>query len=51
MIGAVGPAAAGAAELFETLTGQKVSDLMSRLRALDAAPPAVTAPPNGTKKD
>src|SRR6195256_1530512 len=35
-------------ELFETLTGQKVSDLMSRLRALDAAP---TAPPNGTKKD
>jgi flotillin len=25
-------------ELFETLTGQKVSDLMTRLRALDAAP-------------
>ena len=23
-------------ELFETLTGQKVSDLMQRLRALDA---------------
>src|SRR5262249_21746867 len=31
-------------ELFETLTGQKVSDLMSRLRALDSGTP----PPNGT---
>ena len=34
-------------ELFETLTGQKLSDLMSRLRALDA-PTNVTPPPNGT---
>jgi flotillin len=33
-------------ELFETLTGQKVSDLMQRLRALDAP----SATPNGTPK-
>src|SRR5207237_435504 len=34
-------------ELFETLTGQKVSDLMQRLRALDA--PSVLSPSdNGT---
>ena len=36
-------------ELFETLTGQKISDLMQRLRALDA--PTVPVPPaNGTPK-
>ncbi len=37
-------------ELFETLTGQKVSDLMARLRTLDVpAAPAVGAPrDNGT---
>jgi flotillin len=37
-------------ELFETLTGQKVSDLMTRLRALDA--PSTPAAPrdNGTPK-
>src|SRR5258708_114547 len=36
-------------ELFETLTGQKISDLMQRLRALDA--PTVPGPlPNGTPK-
>jgi flotillin len=38
-------------ELFETLTGQKVSDLMQRLRALDApANNAVTSRDNGTPK-
>jgi flotillin len=41
-------------ELFETLTGQKVSDLMTRLRALDAPAPAPTSVPtardNGTPK-
>jgi flotillin len=36
-------------ELFETLTGQKVSELMTRLRALDA--PTVTGPrDNGTPR-
>jgi flotillin len=36
-------------ELFETLTGQKISDLMQRLRALDA--PTIPVPPaNGTPK-
>src|SRR4030088_1046306 len=36
-------------ERFETLTGQKVSDLMARLRTLDVPPPAVAAPrDNGT---
>src|SRR5215471_16283361 len=34
-------------ELFETLTGQKVSDLMQRLRALDAPASAVDARDNG----
>src|SRR5438477_867328 len=38
-------------ELFETLTGQKVGDLMSRLRSLDAPTPAVGAPrDNGTPR-
>jgi flotillin len=36
-------------ELFETLTGQKVSELMSRLRTIDAASPTANQPPtNGT---
>jgi flotillin len=36
-------------ELFETLTGQKVGDLMQRLRALDA-PSTVSVPgENGTQ--
>jgi flotillin len=35
-------------ELFETLTGQKVSELMGRLRALDAPAPAVAAPRDST---
>jgi flotillin len=51
LTGEVAKMVAQVPELFETLTGQKVSDLMSRLRALDAAQPAVTAAPNGTKKD
>jgi hypothetical protein len=40
-------------ELFETLTGQKVSDLMSRLRALDAPAPTASVDPareNGTPR-
>ena len=38
-------------ELFETLTGQKVSELMGRLRTLDAGPPVVppTARDNGLR--
>jgi len=44
LTGEVAKMVAQVPELFETLTGQKVSDLMSRLRALDAAPP------NGTPK-
>jgi flotillin len=50
LTGEVAKMVAQVPELFETLTGQKVSDLMSRLRALDAPPPAVGAPPNGTPK-
>jgi flotillin len=42
-------------ELFETLTGQKISDLMQRLRALDApsipVPPANGTPPRPVVKD
>jgi flotillin len=38
-------------ELFETLTGQKVGDLMSRLRALDTPAPTIGTPhENGTPK-
>jgi flotillin len=37
-------------ELFETLTGQKVSDLMTRLRALDAPTPTAGPRDNGTPK-
>jgi flotillin len=37
-------------ELFETLTGQKVSDLMSRLRGLDAPTTVSTPSDNGTPK-
>jgi flotillin len=37
-------------ELFETLTGQKVSDLMQRLRALDAPSSVPAARDNGTPK-
>jgi flotillin len=37
-------------ELFETLTGQKVSDLMTRLRALDAPSTSDGVRENGTPK-
>jgi flotillin len=47
LTGEVAKMVAQVPELFETLTGQKVSDLMQRLRALDAPPP--TSPSdNGT---
>src|ERR1700716_2068343 len=49
LTGEVAKMVAQVPELFETLTGQKVSDLMTRLRALDAPAPTVGAPPNGTK--
>jgi flotillin len=42
LTGEVAKMVAQVPELFETLTGQKVSDLMQRLRALDA--PTVTPP-------
>src|SRR5207248_2627478 len=38
-------------ELFETLTGQKVSELMSRLRALDVPSPSDNGTPRSTVKD
>jgi len=54
LTGEVAKMVAQVPELFETLTGQKVSDLMSRLRTLDVpaqAPPVVGAPrDNGTPK-
>src|SRR5260370_1297979 len=52
LTGEVAKMVAQVPELFETLTGQKVSDLMARLRSLDIpAPPAVGAPrDNGTPK-
>ena len=40
LTGEVAKMVAQVPELFETLTGQKVSDLMGRLRALDAPAPA-----------
>jgi flotillin len=49
LTGEVAKMVAQVPELFETLTGQKVSDLMSRLRALDA-PTVATPPANGTPK-
>src|SRR6266571_471175 len=50
LTGEVAKMVAQVPELFETLTGQKVSDLMSRLRALDAPTTTVAAPPNGAPK-
>jgi flotillin len=51
LTGEVAKMVAQVPELFETLTGQKVSDLMTRLRALDAPAPIVTTPrENGTPK-
>jgi flotillin len=49
LTGEVAKMVAQVPELFETLTGQKVSDLMSRLRALDA-PTTTVVPPNGAPK-
>jgi flotillin len=50
LTGEVAKMVAQVPELFETLTGQKVGDLMARLRTLDVpASPAVGAPrDNGT---
>jgi flotillin len=50
LTGEVAKMVAQVPELFETLTGQKVSDLMQRLRALDAAPPAIGPRENGTSR-
>src|SRR5712691_6190678 len=52
LTGEVAKMVAQVPELFETLTGQKVSDLMARLRTLDVPEtPAVGAPrDNGTPK-
>jgi flotillin len=51
LTGEVAKMVAQVPELFETLTGQKVSDLMGRLRALDAAPPTVSASRENGQKD
>jgi flotillin len=50
LTGEVAKMVAQVPELFETLTGQKVSDLMARLRTLDVPAPATAASPrdNGT---
>jgi len=52
LTGEVAKMVAQVPELFETLTGQKVGDLMARLRTLDVPEtPAVGAPrDNGTPK-
>jgi flotillin len=47
LTGEVAKMVAQVPELFETLTGQKVSDLMQRLRALDAPSSTVDARENG----
>src|ERR1700694_4616536 len=44
LTGEVAKMVAQVPELFETLTGQKVSDLMARLRTLDVPPTVVTGP-------
>jgi flotillin len=50
LTGEVAKMVAQVPELFESLTGQKISDLMMRLRALDSGPTTVVVPPaNGTK--
>jgi len=52
LTGEVAKMVAQVPELFESLTGQKISDLMMRLRALDTAPTVIATPPheNGTPK-
>ena len=51
LTGEVAKMVAQVPELFETLTGQKISDLMQRLRALDApAPAALGSAPTPSSK-
>jgi flotillin len=50
LTGEVAKMVAQVPELFETLTGQKMSELMQRLRALDA-PSSVGSRDNGTTKE
>ena len=50
LTGEVAKMVAQVPELFETLTGQKVSDLMQRLRALDAPSSVPASRDNGTPK-
>jgi len=51
LTGEVAKMVAQVPELFETLTGQKVSELMSRLRALDVPSPSDNGTPRSTVKD
>jgi flotillin len=51
LTGEVAKMVAQVPELFETLTGQKVSELMSRLRALDVPSPRDNGTPRSTVKD
>jgi flotillin len=51
LTGEVAKMVAQVPELFETLTGQKVSELMTRLRALDAPTPSDNGTPRSTLKD
>jgi flotillin len=51
LTGEVAKMVAQVPELFETLTGQKVSELMTRLRALDAPSPSDNGTPRSTVKD
>ena len=51
LTGEVAKMVAQVPELFETLTGQKVSELMSRLRALDVPSPSDNGTPRSTIRD
>jgi flotillin len=51
LTGEVAKMVAQVPELFETLTGQKVSELMSRLRALDVPSPRDNGTPRSAVKD
>jgi flotillin len=51
LTGEVAKMVAQVPELFETLTGQKVSELMSRLRALDVPSPSDNGTPRSTVRD
>jgi len=48
LTGEVAKMVAQVPELFETLTGMRVSDLMGRLQSIDAASTVKQSPPNGT---